>query len=83
MATDSTNGQFVRLPQLTGSSDYNKWCLGIEGAARQADLWDVLNGTETCPTAVTPTATNAAEVKEANIEIRRWKSANQKSIGLM
>ena len=73
MATDSTNGQFVRLPQLTGSSDYNKWCLGIEGAARQADLWDVLNGTEPCPTAVTPvtptTATNTTDIKEANLEI--------------
>ena len=45
----SSFSSLSRIPILTGSTDYARWSLAIKNAAMMADVWEYLDGTETCP----------------------------------
>ena len=76
----SSFSSLSRIPILTGSTDYARWSLAIKNAAMMADVWEYLDGTETCPEVAAEDQKPTADEKAA---IKAWKKANSKALGLM
>ena len=76
----SSFSSLSRIPVLTGSTDYARWSLAIKNAAMMADVWEYLDGTETCPEVADE---NKKPTDDEKAAIKVWKKANSKALGLM
>ena len=79
-SSSSSNINLSRIPLLTGSTDYTRWALAVNAAALLADVHDVLMGEEAEPTVL---KTEDDGYTESLKELKAWKKANKKAIGLI
>ena len=79
-SSSSSNVNLSRIPLLTGSTDYTRWALAVNAAALLADVHDVLMGEEAEPTVLKAEDDGYTESLK---ELKAWKKANKKAIGLM
>ena len=79
-SSSSSNVNLSRIPLLTGSTDYTRWALAVNASALLADVHDVLIGEEAEPTVLKAEDDGYTESLK---ELKAWRKANKKAIGLM